>query len=94
MIIACCPVDTSALPETGVPLPEPSVEHSITTCDDCAQSVWIGPAQRLQRIGRGLPVLCYLCALKAVEPGPDMLILGLDATADSKPRRAAGGRKR
>lgn len=72
----------------GIPVPQPSIEHTLTQCVRCGGDGWIGPAQRLHYIFNGGEVVCYRCLFEkadAVGALPEMI--GLDATADEKPRR-------
>ncbi len=54
----------------------PSVEHSLSTCDNktCRRDIWIGPAQR-QLVGNPLMAVHKLCLYCAAEV---QRVLGLD----------------
>lgn len=84
-IITCLPVDTSTLPDIGIPIPKPSVEHSITRCKGCQVEVWIGPKQR--KLKRLYPAYCILCSVSIVNARDIAMVIPLDTDADDIPRR-------
>lgn len=73
----------------NVDVPQPSIEHTLTACDMCGADGWIGPAQLAAVTFGGGTRLCYWCLFRSMDKGDpyDMEIVGLDATADQKPRR-------
>lgn len=72
----------------GVPMPIPSVEHTLTDCELCGRKGWIGPAQRMKALFNDVEVLCYWCIFDEIESGTKMEInKPLDWTADDRPRR-------
>lgn len=44
-VAACLPVDTSGLPDLGMPLPKPTDLYSLIQCEACERDMWIGPRQ-------------------------------------------------
>ena len=82
-IIVCPPVDReirarliSMAESQGMTLPEPSTEHSLTTCHQCGLDVWIGPRQRAMADRFGVSVVCYLCAIAMASPSATAIHLG------------------
>lgn len=71
-VMLCWPSDRKLIDQlnTGVAPDEqfrPTVEHSLTTCDPCHRSVWIGP-QQLQLVNSPFVrarKLCLYCAGRA-----------------------------
>ncbi len=84
-LVACVPVDTSRLPP-GLPVPVPSIEHSITQCPRCGQDCWIGPVQ-IEMTKLGSEALCYYCLIGIMTSGTVVDVHGLDPRADDTPRR-------
>lgn len=84
-VIACCNVDTGKLPkDSPIPLPKPSILHSIVDCDVCAEKCWIGPHQAATKGTR----TCYICLgiLYKFNAFP-LTVKSLDPDADNVPRR-------
>lgn len=72
----------------GLAIPQPSIEHTLTTCDLCGGDGWIGPAQLMHYTFNGGERICYRCLFKEMQAGgTDMEIHSLDKSADEKPRR-------
>lgn len=67
--IALIPADRHRLAELagkyapGVEIPIPGTDHSLTTCDRCSDSCWIGPGQAEMRSNPFIrtEAVCYLC---------------------------------
>lgn len=71
-----------------IPVPQPSIEHTITTCDQCGGDGWIGPAQLASVTFGGGERLCYWCLFQRMQDNPaEFDMHSLDRTADAKPRR-------
>lgn len=87
--ITIIPTDMAKMHEyQGIPIPTPSLEHTLTDCDQCGRQGWIGPAQRLHMLFNKADVLCYWCIFADMEAGAELgVVKGLDETADDKPRR-------
>lgn len=87
-LIPCCPVNTAGLPSTDdVPLPKPSIEHSIVKCEVCGDDMWIGPMQKRHRMGIRI---CYRCiaVFYALHQRPDTIeVKSLNPNEGSIPRR-------
>jgi hypothetical protein len=72
----------------GIPVPQPSTEHTLTSCDVCDGDGWIGPAQLMAYTFNGGELVCYWCLFAEMKAtGADLEIQSLDASADGKPRR-------
>jgi hypothetical protein len=90
-VFACVPVDTTGLPTFPVPIPVPSIEHTIKHCDGCTQQIWVGPSQLQAYEIHGGVLLCFVCALilyRRLEAlGEPIGLEVLDPNADDVPRR-------
>lgn len=72
----------------GIPMPTPSLEHTLIDCGQCGRKGWIGPAQRMKLLFNDVDVLCYWCIFAEMEEGVEMEInKPLDRTADERQRR-------
>lgn len=67
----------------GIPIPKPSIEHSLIDCGICGGPAWIGPAQLMHFTFNGGLIVCYHCLPR----NGDETWHTLDWTADDKPRR-------
>lgn len=71
-VFVCLPKDTSTLPDIGVPVPTPSIQHTLKQCQTCGQDIWVGPNQ-LQQIKYAQDaedphsIVCYLCGLQVMK---------------------------
>ncbi len=66
-LLTLLPVVTAGLPYPEK-LPQPTVLHTLTFCDSCERSCWIGPAQaQLRRADDRIVSLCYFCIAVALE---------------------------
>lgn len=55
-----------------------SLEHTLTTCDECSQDGWIGPAQKTLAQRSGCRVLCVPCLFRLYPAGKYTLNSGID----------------
>lgn len=78
-------VDASALPDVpGVPVPQPSVEHTIAVCAVCRDAIWLGP---MQIKAKGIRTCCICCVIYCASQDEDVPIISLNPDADKIPRR-------
>jgi hypothetical protein len=93
MLYVCMPVDTSGLPDVGMPAPQPSIEHTIDKCQmtGCGIEIWVGPKQLADYRARGGYLLCMVCGVKVANflesGGSEISVEVLDPNADDIPRR-------
>lgn len=90
LTIPIIPVDTSRLPNRdGLPIPRPSIEHTLIGCERCGTAGWIGPHQLAHHQRGGGEAICYYCLFAMMREGQfgGATVIGLDPSADEKPRR-------
>ncbi len=85
-IVAGRNVDTTHLPKDifGVKLPQPSIEHTIKTCQVCEEDIWLGPEQ-VKAAGVRLCYRCTTVAQAVCNSDPQMHML--NPTEHRLPRR-------
>lgn len=86
-VIVLMPLNMPDIP--GVPQYEPSIEHSLTDCQLCGTSCWIGPTQLRMLTQNPLQVRAYCIPCIARIGLADAKVYALDPNADKKPRRRA-----
>lgn len=97
-IIACVPTDTrlikfinDAMAAEGNPPFVPSIEHSISHCQRCQQSVWIGPTQKqmADSVLFHTLVLCSICITSDVTLRPSLYspAVSVNPDIDQVPKR-------
>lgn len=68
--ISVLPVDTTGLPrDTAIPIPVPSIEHTLIDCDSCGRQCWIGPKQLAFLRVYPTPTACYFCIIRGFRLG-------------------------
>lgn len=72
----------------GLPSPV-SIEHSLTGCERCGRSGWIGPRQRAMAEAGGGEVVCGYCIKKdpMLQNPAEMTVYSLNPDIDQAPRR-------
>lgn len=59
VLAPCVPVDTSQMPDIGVPLPGPFADDTQGPCERCGQQVWIGPKKLAASQEGAAMIVCY-----------------------------------
>lgn len=91
-VFACLPRDTSGLPEVpGVPVPVPSIQHTLKQCQECGQDIWVGPNQLAMYRTEHDVMVCLMCALawfNTKDPDDvDIVMASLNPDEPTIPRR-------
>jgi hypothetical protein len=82
------PAIIEAMRAHGLPSPI-SIQHSLTACDRCGKSGWIGPKQREAAAAGFGEVVCFYC-LTENPPDAEMGVISLNPDIDQVPRRVGG----
>jgi hypothetical protein len=88
LIKACLNVDRRKLPSAvdGIPMPEPTIAHTISNCDSCGEAVWVGPVQKKMP---GVSI-CYTCAAM-LSTIVETQHFALNPAIDTVPKRNVSG---